>query len=91
MEVRLESGLIKFKVSGSKGWREIGRRELSEKLSAKLPSAEAIILLCRLPYIEKMVYRKNEKSLSYSDHNENQETMSDISENIAEIFDKYDC
>ena len=84
----------------------ISKAELSSKLSKVISFPEAILLLCRLPYIEWIKYDKTEHSLTYQFRNaviihnrligsykENyeQETLSEISEEIEEIFEKYFC
>ena len=84
----------------------ISKAELSSKLSEVIRFPEAIILLCRLPYIEWIKYDKAEHSLTYrfrnatisydrliDRYNEDyeQETLCEISEEIEEIFGKYFC
>lgn len=84
----------------------ISKAELSSKLSKVISFPEAILLLCRLPYIEWIKYDKAEHSLTYRFRNAvisydrlidryeedyEQETLSEISEEIEEIFEKYFC
>ena len=84
----------------------ISKAELSSKLSKVIMFPEAIILLCRLPYIKWIKYDKSEHSLTYQfrnatitydrlicryEENYEQETLSEISEEIEEIFEKYFC
>ena len=84
----------------------ISKAELSSKLSKVINFPEAILLLCRLPYIEWIKYDKAEHSLTYRFRNAvilydrligryeedyEQETLSEISEEIEEIFEKYFC
>ena len=81
----------------------IDKAELYSKLSEKIKFPEAILLLCRLPYIEWIKYDKAENSLTYQFRNANisynsfmdmsvadyeQETLSEIEE-IGKIFENF--
>lgn len=84
----------------------ISKSELSSKSSKVTSFPEAILLLCGLPYIEWIKYDKAEHSLTYRfrnatisydrligryEENYEQETLSEISEEIEKIFEKYFC
>lgn len=104
MKVILEEGKLELKIAEK--IMEVDKSEISQKLSEVLPCTEAIMILCRLPYIEVIVYDKTKRKISYAFRNAklihnaldetynedfNEETIYDMDEKIANIFNQYYC
>ena len=82
----------------------IRKTELSLKLSKVIQFPDSIILLCRLPYINYIIYDETKNRLTYLFRNADitynrsgnsyavdyeEETLSELSEGVRKIFNEY--
>ena len=82
--------------------REVSKTELSLKLSEAFPNSTALLLFCRLPWINHMTYMIDSKTLEYCfscgdiqyavgeyELEEAKEIIFDIDDQISKILNTY--